>query len=373
MKLNPFPTRDYIGPEYFCDRRHEMEQLLSAIENQRHITLISQRKMGKTALIKHLFYTLNKRNDISVHYFDIYPTQNLKDFTNQLCNSLIGYFESRPEKVVQKLIRILGQFRPKLTLDEFSGKPGIELDLQTESEARHSLMTLFNYLSEQEKQVVIAIDEFQQITQYPESNVEAILRSHIQGCNNISMIYSGSNRHMLTNLFNDYARPFYQSSGFLFLERLNRDLYFEFITGHFKAVRRIIADDALNYLYEWTTGITYFVQEVCNRLYSTRDKRIGIPEVNAVLLQIMEERTPIYLIYRDMLTRHQFNLLIALSKEVYTDQPTSSWFLAQHNLGAASSVKRSLEALINKNLICQEDGKYSLQEVFLMRWLQRYF
>lgn len=373
MKLNPFPTRDYIGPEYFCDRISEMDQLLLAIKNQRHTTLISQRKIGKTALIKHLFHTLNTKNDVSVHYFDIYPTQNLKDFTNQLCNSLIGYFESKPEKVVQKLVKVLGQFRPKLTIDEFSGKPGIELDLQTETETRHSLVSLFNYLSEQERQVVIAIDEFQQITQYPESNVEAILRSHIQGSKNISMIYSGSNRHMLTNLFNDYARPFYQSSGFLFLERLNKEIYFSFISGHFKSVNRIISHTALNHLYDWTTGITYYVQEVCNRLYATQAKKIDVPEVNAILLQIMEERTPLYLVYRDLLTKHQFNVLIALSKEVYADQPSSSAFLAEHNLGAASSVQRSLEALLNKNLIFQEDGKYILQEVFLMRWLQRYF
>jgi uncharacterized protein len=371
--LNPFLTKDYISSEYFCDRDKELKQLVDAIENQRNTTIISQRKIGKTALIKHLLYSLRDNESLTVHYFDIYPTQNLRDFTNQLCNALIGYFETKPEKIIQKLLKLLGQFRPKLSLDEYSGKPSLTLDLQTEAETGNSLGVLFNYLSTQEKKVVIAIDEFQQITRYPEKNVEAILRSHIQGSNNICMIYSGSNRHMLTSLFSDYARPFYQSSGFLFLEKIDPETYKHFISGHFGKAGRAISPEALDHIIEWTLGITYYVQEICNRLYSTGFRKINIQEVKNTCLLVLEERAHLYQVYRELLTGQQFKLLIALAKEVSTEQPTSSGFVQQHNLGAVSTVKRSLDALENKNLIFPEEGKYVLPDVFLMRWLQRQF
>ncbi|MFT6333850.1 MAG: hypothetical protein ACI86M_001957 [Saprospiraceae bacterium] len=32
---NPFLTKGYFGPEYFCDRKDEAEKILSAIHNGR--------------------------------------------------------------------------------------------------------------------------------------------------------------------------------------------------------------------------------------------------------------------------------------------------------------------------------------------------
>jgi AAA+ ATPase superfamily predicted ATPase len=54
MKLkNPFLTRGYAGPEYFCDRKEETRRLISAFENDRDVTLIAPRRFGKTGLIHH--------------------------------------------------------------------------------------------------------------------------------------------------------------------------------------------------------------------------------------------------------------------------------------------------------------------------------
>jgi len=369
--INPFSTRDYISPNYFCNRQAELKQLIDAIDNQKNTTIVSQRRLGKTALIKHCFNTLQNRKDVSLHYFDIYSTQNLREFTNQLSTSLLGYFESKPEKVFQQILKLLGQFRPKFSIDELTGKPSIELSLQSDAETGQSLGALFNYLVVQKKKIVIAIDEFQQITQYPETNVEAILRTHIQGNNNISMIYSGSNRHMLVSLFNDYARPFYQSSGFLFLGKLDKETYKTFIAGHFNKAGTEISQEALDSIMDWTLGHTYYVQEVCSSLYAINFSHIGVPEVNRIIIQLMEERTPLYQIYRDLLTSSQYALLKALAIEGQTEQPTSTGFVTTYQLGAVSTVKRSLEALVNKNIVFYEDGKYHLIDIFLMRWLQR--
>lgn len=371
--INPFTTKDYISPEYFCDREKEIKQLINSILNQRNTTILSQRKIGKTSLIKHLLYTLKDRDGISVHYFDLYPTLNLVDFTNLLCNSLMGYYESKPEKVLQKLIKVLGQFRPKITVDEYTGRPSLGLDLQSETETGNSLGVLFNYLDQQDKKVVLAIDEFQQITKYPETNVEAVLRSHIQASKNIVLVFSGSSRHMLTSIFNDYARPFYQSTGFLFLDKIEPSIYKKFISDNFIRGKAVITPGALEYIMDWTMGVTYFVQEVCNRLYSQRFNHIDIKEVKQTCLNILEERTPLYLVYAELLTNQQMSLLRALAHEIYTQQPTSAAFLSKYSLGAASTVRRSMETLETKNMIITEEGKYTLPDVFLMRWLQWWY
>ena len=68
------------------------------------------------------------------------------------------------------------------------GAPKISFDTQT------GLQEIFNYLKNSGKRCYIAIDEFQQITEYPEKGVEALLRSHIQFSENVKFIFSGSKK-----------------------------------------------------------------------------------------------------------------------------------------------------------------------------------
>ena len=80
-------------------------------------------------------------------------------------------------------------------------------DIQT---PQITLDEIFNYISEADKPCIIAIDEFQQIGEYAEKNVEALLRTKIQQCNRAQFIFAGSKRHMMSNMFNSSSKPFYQ-------------------------------------------------------------------------------------------------------------------------------------------------------------------
>ena len=52
---NPFVTKGYAGPEYFCDRVKETEDLVKLLTNENNMALISPRRLGKTDLINHVF------------------------------------------------------------------------------------------------------------------------------------------------------------------------------------------------------------------------------------------------------------------------------------------------------------------------------
>ena len=53
---NPFLVYGYVSPKYFCDRQEDTQKLISALQNGRNVTLMSPRRMGKTGLIKNVFY-----------------------------------------------------------------------------------------------------------------------------------------------------------------------------------------------------------------------------------------------------------------------------------------------------------------------------
>ena len=75
IPTNPFLITGYQGPDYFCDREKETASLMSALKNGRNITLISPRRMGKTELIKNVFYYIQKENkSAACFYLDIFST-----------------------------------------------------------------------------------------------------------------------------------------------------------------------------------------------------------------------------------------------------------------------------------------------------------
>ncbi|MCK5147849.1 ATP-binding protein [bacterium] len=366
---NPFIVLGYESPDYFCDRQFETDTLISAIQNQRHVTLISLRRMGKTGLIKHIFYQLQKRSDYYLIYIDILPTMNLGDFIKELSKGILSANKAKTS-IINTLIHILGHLRPKISWDPVTGHPAIELDVSNHREAENTLEGLFEYLNNEHKNVVLAIDEFQQILHYPEKNIESLLRANIQKNRHVQLIFSGSQRNLLFSMFQDQSRPFYQSTQIMVLDSIDTETYKTFIIDKFKAGRKEISGELAAQILEWTRGHTYYVQYFCNRLYGLSAKTIKMAHVQQIASLILDENVIIYNNYRNLLTKQQFHLLTAIAKEDVVKMPMAKDFIFKYQLGAASSVKTTLDAVIKKELVIAGDCGYFILDVFFARWLQ---
>ena len=168
---NPFLIVGYQGPEYFCDREKETEVILSALHNGRNITLVSPRRMGKTGLIKNVFYTLQeKEKNAKCFYLDIFSTQNLREFVALLGREILGKLDSLSQSTLKTLLSFFKSCRPVITMDELSGIPSVSLDI-VPSKEEETLKEIFDYLRQSGRECYLAIDEFQQIMEYPEKGV----------------------------------------------------------------------------------------------------------------------------------------------------------------------------------------------------------
>ena len=96
MKLiNPFPEYGYFGPEYFCDREQETEELISALVNGSNVTLMAPRRIGKTGLISHAFERMKARDkNIRCFYVDIFSTKTFNQMVQFIANAVIGKLDS---------------------------------------------------------------------------------------------------------------------------------------------------------------------------------------------------------------------------------------------------------------------------------------
>ncbi len=372
-EFNPFPMRGYHGPELFCDREDEVHRLISNIKNGINTTLLSIRRMGKTGLLHHVFEILKRQRKAQCIYIDIYADQNLRAFTNTLATAVM---KAMPEKkpAGKRFMEFLKSLRPVISFDAISGEPKVSLDFQQSKEYELSLAGIFDFLEQQQITVAVAIDEFQQVAYFPEKNTEALLRTLIQNLKNVHFIFSGSNKHLLAEMFSNVKRPFFSSTQPIYLQPIPEEKYTAFIREQFTKNKRKIQHDAIEYILYFSKSHTYYTQAVCNRLYNSGIKNIGSEDARDHCMQLLKEHENIFFQYRNLLTPIQWNLLTAIAKEDKVHQPTSKYFLMKHDVGTASNVKRALEALLVKEMIYQENDDegayYRVYDCFLSRWLE---
>jgi uncharacterized protein len=371
--MNPFILYDYAGPEYFCDREPEKQRIINAIENQRNITLASLRKMGKTGLIHHVFHHYTTNKAINCIYIDIYSTDTLSEFISRFATGVLASSGTFTGRLKRKINYFIQRIRPTITYDALTGSPTFSFNLENEAASAQTLNEIFRFLSDgsKERPIVIAIDEFQKVADYPEKNTEAILRSNIQQLHNIRFIFSGSDQRLLQSMFSDVNRPFYQSTEFMHLDEIPQEKYISFIAEKFLMKMATIDEEAIREILNITRGHTYYVQYVCNKLYGSGHSTIDRKRVLWQYAEILKENEAYYMEYKGLMTKHQWNLLVAIAREKGAEQITSASFIKRYELTNHSTIRRGIEALLDKNLIYRKGAMYQVYDVFFSAWLQQ--
>jgi len=370
---NPFVLSGYYGPSWFCDRKKETAQLLSHIKNKNDISLFALRRLGKTGLILHVFHHLANSKKTACIYVDIFSTKSLKEFTNQLATAVYNRF---PEKkgIGQRFVSFIKLLRPVVSYDTLTGNPEVSLDLALPKDYERTIQQIFSFLDSQPEKIVIAIDEFQQITTYPEKNTEAVLRTYIQHLKNCCFIFCGSNHRIMAEIFNSAKRPFYGSCRGIALDFIDENEYGPFIKELFLKHKRKINPEAIEYILSFTERHTYYTQVLCNQIYNTGEKNIVSATVSNACAEILKQEEVTFYQFRNLLTATQWQLLTAIAKETRVYRPHSSAFIKKYELGTSSLVTRTMESLLNKEMVYYNSGikepYYAVYDKFLMRWLQ---
>lgn len=369
--VNPFIYQGYESPEYFCDRIEETKIMTSTLYNGRNITLISPRRLGKTGLIWNTFHHIKSENkDAICIYIDIFPTKSQSEFVRILGTAVLNETLSKSKMLGKKMLEMLGSLRPVLGVDALTGMPNVTLNVDpTQSEM--TIRNIFAYLNKIQREVFIAIDEFQQINEYPESGTEAMLRSYIQFSHNIHFVFSGSKKHIMSEMFTSPQRPFYQSTDILNLAPLNKETYYQFANNFFETNKGGLDREVFRELYDTYDGYTWYVQSVLNRLYEKFKTVSSSAQLRETILNVVESKKPQYESLVMFLTDNQFSLLRAVAKERVAEQPMGKEFIKKHGLSGSSSVKTALDVLCEKELLYRMPEGYIVYDRFMNQWLQR--
>lgn len=369
---NPFITTGYVSPAYFCDREEESKRLLSEVASGNNVALISTRRMGKTGLIEHCFRNKQISKKYFVFFVDIYATKSLREFIFALSKEIVEELKPFGKKALATFWNCVKSLQGGITFDVV-GNPSFNVQLGDIRDTSVTLDEIFTYLGQAGKPCIIAIDEFQQITGYPEKNIEALLRTHIQHCTNARFIFSGSQQHMMSNMFLSGSRPFYQSVSMMRLESIPLDEYTSFAQKHFKQADKEITARTVKAVYKQFDGITWYMQKLLNVLYNQTSKGKVADEtmLENSLKGVIDSYQYIYSETLFRLPEKQKELLIAIAKEERAKNITASAFVKKYSLTSSSSVQSALKGLLEKDFVTSEQGDYSVYDLFLKIWLQK--
>ena len=374
---NPFYITGIIPEPYFCDREKETTWFIRTLENKAHILLTSPRRMGKTQLIRHVFEQPSIKNNCYTFYTDIYPTTCLHELVLFLSKEIYSVLVPRGKTVIDKFLAGLHSLAGSIGYDPMTGFPTFDIKLGDIHTPELTLEEIFHYLEQADKPCIFAIDEFQQIAQYSEKNVEALLRAYIQKMNNCLFIYAGSNRHILENMFNSAAKPFYNSAEQMYLDCIPKEVYTSFAEKQFSDAGRSITPRAVSFTYDLFEGHTYYVHNVLHNAfaYLDSDKVIEESDMNKTLRDILEEKGRSFASIMNQLNYQQKETLIAIAKEGKASGVTSVAFVKKHALKSPSSVQYAINTLLEKQLLTYQNLErtkaYSLSDRFLEMWISK--
>lgn len=362
---NPFILGHRISRPYFCDRENEQKALTSAMINGRNVVLISPRRMGKTSLA---YVSISDSeeivNDYITFFIDILQTGSLAEFAFLLGKVVFDTLAAKSATRVRGFLAALRSLKGSFGFDAISGTPTFNIQLGDIKQPEYTLDEIFSYIENCEKPVIIVIDEFQQITKYPEKNVEALLRSHIQRLRNASFVFAGSERTILQEMFASSKRPFYNSAEIMQLGPIDENIYVDFAQKLFSDYGKSLEDAPVRLAFRLFEGNTFYMQRAMNIAFA-ETSGVDVCGKETVRHAIKSMVAANDVVFREILSNmsvHQKLTLYSIARERSVVNPLSGKFVKDHSLPSASSVQSALLKLTKSGIVTKTERGYALTD-----------
>lgn len=359
---NPFDFSGIVDDPAFCDREQEQKDLKAYIDASQNVLLFSHRRYGKTSLILKVFKNLKS---ISAVYVDLYLTTTIDEFLAAFIKGLMT-IEPLGSRLGRKVKEMLSGLSLSFTIDPATWTPSVtpRIYAREKGKAIDEVFAILKRLSEKKK-MVVAFDEFQEIAGYGESPFEKHLRSIIQHLRNVSFIYAGSQKHIITEMFGDSKRAFYHQAASYPLKRIATDDYVDWIVRLYSdAGRRIDPTTIEDVLWRCENHPAY-IQEFFFSLW--QERKVSRETIDKVEQKLVERHTPEYSKEWEALTLNQRRCLKLVAGTDGTNLYTADK-LSMHGFRTASQLSAALNSLVTRGIL-EKNKAYKIHDPIFRRWL----
>ena len=370
---NPFVYGETVSGENFCNRLIEVSELVEDIENGQNVIIYSPRRYGKTSLIKRVLERA-KRKGILTFYVDLYPALNKQKFVEIYASAIAAGLPGRMTGIIKKINQYLPRIIPKAVINERSIHFEFEFD-RTSNISPHidDLLVAAKKAADQHKKpAVVVFDEFQEIANFEDEEIERKMRSVFQDHRNVSYIFMGSKTHLMREIFNNPNRPFYKSGKHFPLQKIDPEELRKFAGKKFSAGGIKVVKRESDEMLDASECHPYYFQMLCHVLWEIcqDNKVIEVHSIQKAIDILISRESSAYIAIWEELTGKQKMLMAALAKE---DHPEvfGKRFLGKYGLGVSSSIQKALKRLLEKDLVRKENNSYVILDLFFKTWIKR--
>ncbi len=375
LPANPFKFGDPVDGDYYVPRPELSATISRFLENRIHVVLMGPRRFGKTSFVLNLFDLLEKQG-YSCLLVDIFNITSHRDFLQQMLRAL------RQKRNFKQKVKLwkkdIKRFMPnlKIDLDPLTGASSLELSLSQlpEEDVKAGIQDVLEGLAHLGKKVIVAFDEFQQISQLDDKGwLEATVRTHFQRLANVAFLFTGSRKRLIADMLNDPARPLYRSCQIIEFPSFGAE-FTDWIIERFKIVGITVKKAAVDHLRMLVQDTPNYVQMVCFHLVSRAKNRVNSEDVDEVLDTVARQNAYAYQSILNSLTLAQQRVLrlAAIEKHALFQEE----LLSKYEISSRPALHASLKALKTKGILDEEGtvhGRVMFDDPLFSYWLKMNF
>lgn len=369
----PFVFGIAVDEQHFIGRQKEIEQLSSHMRYGVNTILISPRRWGKTSLVKRVAKEVADEQ-LKIVFVDIFYCRNEYDFYNTFAAAVLQQTASRLDEWKQNAQEFLSRLVPKIS---FTSEPNqdfsISLGITPKTYKPEEILNLPEQIAQKRGyKIVVCIDEFQQIGDFPESmTVQKRMRTAWQHQHNTSYCLFGSKKHMMSTLFHSRSNPFYKFGTTMYLDVIPTEEWQPYLCQRFAQEGKRLSEDLAAQICQMVSNHPSYVQQLAfNTLICTKEKEVRIENLRDAYNNLLDENTPLFVEKTERLTSYQMNFLRAIIAGVHKDFGMAS-IREEYNLGSSSNIVRIKDALIEKEFIDILPEGIIIADPILEKWLQK--
>lgn len=368
----PFIYGKSVEGDNFTDRVEETKRLKLDFEHGLNTILISPRRMGKTSLVAKVS-NLIKDDKIKIVHMDIYDCRSEYDFLNRFASSILkataGKMDMVASTIKEFLVRVVPtlKFSPDPT-SEFSLSLGITPELYQPEE----ILNLPEIIAKKRGiHIVVCIDEFQQIGEFPDSlNVQKRMRGAWQHHQNASYCMYGSKKHLMMKIFQNKRMPFYQFGDTMFLQRIPTEDWVAFIQERFRSNGKSISEDYALRICQITDRHSSYVQELSWNVFAETEETVDEESFAEGVKELLNQNSALFQSRIETLTSYQMNFIRAICDGVHSDFGGKR-VIDSYRLGTKSNISRLKASLEDKELIETSKGRTIITDPIFEKWFRQ--
>jgi len=363
-----------VSDDNFTDRKKETMRLKMDFENGLNVILISPRRMGKTSLVKKVQTAVDSKK-IHTVYMDIYDCRSEYDFYNKFATSILKQTSGKLDHFLEKTREFLTRLTPKIS---FGADPNMDfsvsLGITPKEYSPEEILQIPEHVAEQMgKHLVVCIDEFQQVAEWPESlQVQKKMRGVWQHQKHVSYCLFGSRQHMMNKLFQNKKMPFYQFGELNYLQPIQTEDWIPFIQHKFDEKGLCIEEEYVRKICETVRNQSSYVQQLSWNVMINTDINVTSDTINMGINDLLTQCTPLFMEQTGGLTTYQMNFLRAIIAGQH-EHFTSQEILTEYRLGTKSNVSRIQNTLLEKDLVIASQNGIIVSDPVMELWMKQNF